>query len=79
MSGHGFLVIKTLQEERYSDSIFHPIMSMQESTTSIVTVRYVVDDVDAAIDFYTDHFGFEVQIIRHLDLQGWNATVFGCC
>lgn len=26
-----------------------------------VNVRYMVDDVDAAIDFYTRHFGFEVR------------------
>jgi catechol 2,3-dioxygenase-like lactoylglutathione lyase family enzyme len=26
----------------------------------LVSVRYMVDDVDAAIDFYTSHFGFEV-------------------
>ena len=25
-----------------------------------VSVRYIVDDVDAAIDFYTTHFGFDV-------------------
>lgn len=25
-----------------------------------VNVRYMVDDVDAAVDFYTAHFGFEV-------------------
>jgi catechol 2,3-dioxygenase-like lactoylglutathione lyase family enzyme len=25
-----------------------------------VSVRYIVDDVDAAIAFYTEHFGFEV-------------------
>ena len=25
-----------------------------------VNVRYLVDDVEAAIDFYTTHFGFEV-------------------
>ena len=25
-----------------------------------VSVRYMVDDVDAAIDFYTEHFGFTV-------------------
>jgi catechol 2,3-dioxygenase-like lactoylglutathione lyase family enzyme len=25
----------------------------------LVNVRYMVDDVDAAIDFYTRHFGFE--------------------
>src|SRR5215212_9141301 len=26
-----------------------------------VSVRYMVDDVDAAIDFYTGHFGFAVR------------------
>lgn len=25
-------------------------------------VRYIVDDVDAAIDFYRDHLGFDVDI-----------------
>ena len=25
----------------------------------LVSVRYIVDDVDASIDFYTHHFGFE--------------------
>ena len=28
---------------------------------STVNVRYMVDDVAAAIDFYTTHFGFEVR------------------
>jgi catechol 2,3-dioxygenase-like lactoylglutathione lyase family enzyme len=26
-----------------------------------VNVRYMVDDVDSAVDFYTSHFGFNVQ------------------
>ena len=26
-----------------------------------VSVRYVVDDVQAAVDFYTEHLGFEVR------------------
>jgi catechol 2,3-dioxygenase-like lactoylglutathione lyase family enzyme len=26
-----------------------------------VNVRYMVDDVDSAVDFYTSHFGFSVQ------------------
>ena len=28
-------------------------------TDGKVSVRYLVDDVDQAIDFYTEHFGFE--------------------
>ena len=31
---------------------------MNEET---VNVRYMVDDVDSAVDFYTSHFGFSVQ------------------
>ena len=27
-----------------------------------VSVRYIVDDVDAAIDFYTKHLGFDVEM-----------------
>jgi catechol 2,3-dioxygenase-like lactoylglutathione lyase family enzyme len=27
----------------------------------LVSVRYMVDDVDAAVDFYTRHFGFTVR------------------
>ena len=27
----------------------------------MVNVRYMVDDVDAAVDFYTNHFDFEVR------------------
>lgn len=30
--------------------------------TDIVNVRYMVDDVAASVDFYTDHFGFAVGI-----------------
>ena len=29
-------------------------------SSETVNVRYMVDDVDAAVDFYTRHFGFEV-------------------
>ena len=28
------------------------------STEQVVSVRYMVDDVEAALDFYTRHFGF---------------------
>jgi catechol 2,3-dioxygenase-like lactoylglutathione lyase family enzyme len=30
--------------------------------TVTVSVRYIVDDVDAAIAFYTEHLGFEVKM-----------------
>jgi catechol 2,3-dioxygenase-like lactoylglutathione lyase family enzyme len=30
--------------------------------TEMVNVRYMVDDVDAAIEFYTKHLGFEVRM-----------------
>lgn len=30
--------------------------------TELVNVRYMVDDVEAAIDFYTTHLGFEVRM-----------------
>lgn len=29
-------------------------------TEDVVSVRYIVDDVDAAVEFYTRHFGFEL-------------------
>ena len=29
--------------------------------TEMVNVRYMVDDVQASIDFYTEHLGFEVR------------------
>ncbi len=29
-------------------------------TEDLVSVRYMVDDVDGAVDFYTNHFGFTV-------------------
>jgi catechol 2,3-dioxygenase-like lactoylglutathione lyase family enzyme len=28
----------------------------------MVNVRYIVDDVDAAVDFYTTHIGFELRM-----------------
>jgi len=33
------------------------------STDELVSVRYMVDDVAAALDFYTTHFGFEPGIV----------------
>ncbi len=30
-------------------------------TDELVSVRYMVDDVDASIDFYTRHLGFELR------------------
>ncbi|MGH4017555.1 MAG: VOC family protein [Pseudonocardiaceae bacterium] len=27
-----------------------------------ISVRYIVDDVDVAVDFYTTHLGFDVRL-----------------
>ncbi len=37
-------------------------MATRESTEETVNVRYMVDDVAAAVDFYTRHFGFTVNV-----------------
>ncbi|MBO2446473.1 VOC family protein [Actinomadura barringtoniae] len=34
------------------------------STEEFASVRYIVDDVQAAVDFYTTHFGFTVRMNR---------------
>ncbi|WP_112276991.1 VOC family protein [Lentzea terrae] len=34
---------------------------MTTDLTDLVSVRYLVDDVDTALAFYTEHFGFEVR------------------
>ena len=31
-------------------------------TVAKISVRYIVDDVDAAIEFYTEHLGFDVEL-----------------
>jgi catechol 2,3-dioxygenase-like lactoylglutathione lyase family enzyme len=35
---------------------------MPNDLTELVSVRYMVDDVDAAIDFYTKHLGFTLRM-----------------
>ena len=35
--------------------------STQDSTQDMVNVRYMVDDVQAAVDFYTGHLGFTLR------------------
>ncbi len=35
---------------------------MPDNMDDLVSVRYMVDDVQAAIDFYTRHFGFAVRL-----------------
>ncbi len=35
---------------------------MCENNSSFVSVRYMIDDVDAAVAFYTNHFGFHVEV-----------------
>ena len=35
---------------------------MSQTDSSIVSVRYMIDDVDAAVAFYTNHLGFHLEI-----------------
>ena len=35
---------------------------MSETNSNTVSVRYMIDDVDAALAFYTEHFGFRVEV-----------------
>jgi hypothetical protein len=35
---------------------------MSQTNSSIVSVRYMIDDVDAAVAFYTNHLGFRLEI-----------------
>ena len=35
---------------------------MSETNSSTVSVRYMIDDVEAAVAFYTEHFGFRVEL-----------------
>lgn len=35
---------------------------MSETNSSTVSVRYIIDDVDAAAAFYTKHLGFRVEV-----------------
>ena len=39
-------------------------MPTPETTEDVVSVRYMVDDVEAALGFYTTHFGFEPGIVN---------------
>jgi catechol 2,3-dioxygenase-like lactoylglutathione lyase family enzyme len=36
-------------------------IAMKDNSSTMVSVRYMIDDVDAAIKFYTTHLGFTLQ------------------
>ena len=36
--------------------------SMNQTNSSIVSVRYMIHDVDAAVTFYTNHLGFRLDV-----------------
>ena len=42
---------------------------MTEIDDSMASVRYIVDDVQAAVDFYTTHLGFTLRT-AHLPATG---------
>ena len=35
---------------------------MSQTPSNIMSVRYIIDDVDAAVAFYTNHLGFRLEI-----------------
>jgi catechol 2,3-dioxygenase-like lactoylglutathione lyase family enzyme len=35
---------------------------MNQTSSNIVSVRYMIDDVDAAVAFYTNHLGFRLDV-----------------
>lgn len=44
-----------------------------------VSVRYIVDDVDASIAFYTNLLGFTVAPHLQPPSQSWLKVICGCC
>jgi predicted enzyme related to lactoylglutathione lyase len=44
-----------------------------------VNVRYMVHDVDAAVDFYTKHFGFTVGRTRRRPSPTCSVATCTCC
>ncbi len=42
-----------------------------------VSVRYIVDDVDAAIAFYCQHLGFEEAMHPAPTLRCWRVAICG--
>jgi catechol 2,3-dioxygenase-like lactoylglutathione lyase family enzyme len=36
--------------------------AMSQTNSNIVSVRYMIDDVDAAVAFYTNHLGFRLDV-----------------
>jgi catechol 2,3-dioxygenase-like lactoylglutathione lyase family enzyme len=38
---------------------------MSQTNSDLVSVRYMIDDVDAAVAFYTNHLGFSLARISH--------------
>src|SRR5215475_2689975 len=36
--------------------------AMSQTNSSVVSVRYMIDDVDAAVAFYTNHLGFHLDV-----------------
>ena len=46
---------------------------------SKVNVRYIVNDVDAAIPFYTDMLGFKVEMHPAPGFASLCAAIYSCC
>ena len=52
---------------------------MTDDPAELVNVRYMVDDVDASIDFYTRHLGFSVRTSSHRHSRTSPAATCGSC
>jgi hypothetical protein len=53
---------------------------MAPTSTELASIRYIVDDVGAAVDFYTTHLGSTVNhSAAHPRSPTWFAARCGCC
>ena len=52
-------------------------MSLIESQNKVGAVRYIVNDVDASVDFYTKKLGFNVDMHVPEHLPVWRWITFG--
>ena len=52
---------------------------MPKGHSAVVSVRYMIDDVGAAVAFYTNHLGFTLDWILLPHLLLLRVAIFVCC